>query len=590
MDFSKFKVSSERVLDNAKAVVYGITKQHTLDVAMFSGQEGFDRVMKWIEQRSNKKGKPYSKGTIKSYVSAMSGILSQCDADVRPYRAKINELSTPKVESTKLSILEDDENEKASEVLYDMMKNTKLLVGVRLMAGLIYYGIDEQIQLQHLGRTRCDANNYTDHYLDLVQKCWHINSNHMSVKIPIMDKYIELIKSIGGPVWICGSYSESTSAFSTGFSKVTAIPFTNLRKQYVAIDFDQMTEDEIIEECSCYDVDVVDGNVDPVPQVQVPQVQVPQKIKVTVKKVVLKCEAPQNGVPWESLTDKEVREDTNELHENNVRRLQLTFCTKDDMFYPDLFSSQDGYERVIEHLTTYQYSPGKTYALNTQISYLASLSKYLEECNIGASIYAKYGKYRKKLEAEQDIAKQHRTVVDFETLIPKFYQILSNPTINKNVRVFALMIMCSVDESVTMIGVLRLSDLINTKFVDDGITSYVDIVKKQWLIREDKTKNKQERTLNLSTMFITGLLTIYDGKVPHALVFKSENKGGEPYTQPNSFSDMIQTHVGYRPSYLRASYVGYAHARWSVDVCKRIAYNSGHDYNTAIDDYLREND
>lgn len=325
-------------------------------------------------------------------------------------------------------------------------------------------------------------------------------------------------------------------------------------------------------------------------KVQTIDEKVPTRIKVKVRTLKPADQEYKNGIPWETFTCGNTRQSTNDLNTGNVRRLQYSLCGLDDMFYPDFFASQEGYDKVITYLTTHEHTTGKTYSINTQVNYLCSLSKYLEQSNIGAKIYAKYVKYRTKLEGEQEVLNARRTIVDFTTIIPKIYEVMLDPEVNVNVRIFALLILCSIDESDTTIGVLRLSDLINTKFVDDGVLSYIDIDKRLWIIRGNKTKNGVDRVINLPSMFTFGLVTLYKGNLPEFLVSMSEKKGGGSYNTTTSFSQMIKTNIGYGPSCLRASYVSYVNSKWSVDVSKRIASNSGHSYKTAISDYLRDSD
>lgn len=225
---------------------------------------------------------------------------------------------------------------------------------------------------------------------------------------------------------------------------------------------------------------------------------------------------------------------------------------------------------------------------NTRINYVTAICILLEE--IGGRRYNDYKVYQQKLELEEYCANLKRTVEWFPNLYKRI-QTVYDSVDNKSLRVLCLVILCNVSESngefkvrIEETGILRPSDLINTKFIDDGEHSYLNLEKKEWLIRSEQTKNKVTRKLVVSDVFVKGIYSIYGDKLPSYMIVAKNDK-----QYSGSMSEVIKRHIGCTFDEIRASYFSWRERTVTdrkdlLELCRR----QGHKYSTAMMNYLRK--
>ena len=291
--------------------------------------------------------------------------------------------------------------------------------------------------------------------------------------------------------------------------------------------------------------------------------------------------------PWEHYRDN--RESSWKKQEQQVKSLHVLLGARKDAdgFQGNLFQSDASYDQVKNYLVDV-----KKYKNETIRSYLSSLCKYLEKTpGLDADTHSKFFKLQLEYAAkcEQDVCDNQESKVDFEQLIPIMRAKLADPEVNRNVRILCAMIISDIndqDEPDNNNGVLRPSDLMATKFVDDGDHSFLDMEKQTWLIRSNHTKNKKERSLNIPR-FTKHLKEIFvnEQQLPPFLICTQE---GEKMA-PSSTSEVFKKTVGYTLLDCRSSYVTYRTKKGML-MCERsaLSLNMGHKIKTAITYYQKQ--
>lgn len=211
----------------------------------------------------------------------------------------------------------------------------------------------------------------------------------------------------------------------------------------------------------------------------------------------------------------------------------------------------------------------------------------LEE--IAGCLYNEYKMYQLELQLDEYKSNLCRNVPWFLDLYQDIKRVYETSN-HKSLRVLCLVVLSNVCEnngklliSEQEIGVIRPSDLINTKFVDDGKHSYLDLQSRNWLIRKGQTKNKMERLLCISETLSKGIEEIYENKLPEYMIV---SKNGKQYS--GSMSDVIKEHVGCTFDEIRSSYFSWRE-RTVADRTEllRLCHRQGHKFSTAMMNYKR---
>lgn len=224
---------------------------------------------------------------------------------------------------------------------------------------------------------------------------------------------------------------------------------------------------------------------------------------------------------------------------------------------------------------------------NTKINYVTAICILLEE--IAGCLYNEYKMYQLELQLDEYKSNLCRNVPWFLDLYQDIKRVYETSN-HKSLRVLCLVVLSNVCEnngklliSEQEIGVIRPSDLINTKFVDDGKHSYLDLQSRNWLIRKGQTKNKMERLLCISETLSKGIEEIYENKLPEYMIV---SKNGKQYS--GSMSDVIKEHVGCTFDEIRSSYFSWRE-RTVADRTEllRLCHRQGHKFSTAMMNYKR---
>ena len=325
----------------------------------------------------------------------------------------------------------------------------------------------------------------------------------------------------------------------------------------------------------------------------------PQKVKIKLKlKTLSKVQVqpvkvpktPSKERPWTDYNDPLIRESSNMLQQRNVRLLVHHLVGKDDRFYHGAFETPAALERIKLFLESPNGERGgKTYSLETQANFVNALCKYLHNTpEFNAVMYDKYCHYRDELKAK-NMVREKPSVAVFTTLVPRLAEIVADGSKVPGFRVVCSMIVNNmnlsdnVDETP---GVLRMSDLLNTRLQDDKEHSFMDLAHKVWHIKSKYTKNKKDRTIILPDKFIADIKTIYGNKMPDWLLI---SKSGKPYMTIESLTNMFRDYMGVKFTDIRASYATYRHCNTvsTVGDMKQLCHTMGHSMNTVQHDYLR---
>jgi hypothetical protein len=281
------------------------------------------------------------------------------------------------------------------------------------------------------------------------------------------------------------------------------------------------------------------------------------KLKVGLK-VGLKT-AP-TGRAWEFYKDPALKAVSNAKHLAHVQRLTGYMCGLTDQFYYSAFAQPEAYDKVIRFLTEDKVDKfGKTfcYSKETQRSYINALCKFLSLTeDYTSDQYARYCDYAYQTKTEAvTLAAVKRstgsTVIDFTALTPLLQNVVQDKQRVKGFRVLCSMIVNNLNLADTEddeLGVLRMSDVQNTRFIDDGVHSHINLDTKVWTIVV------KPRTIALPDKFVADIKAIY-GLLPAWLLV---DKQGLPYTNMASLSNMFQRYLGQKFSAIRASYLLHA--------------------------------
>jgi hypothetical protein len=260
------------------------------------------------------------------------------------------------------------------------------------------------------------------------------------------------------------------------------------------------------------------------------------------------------------------------------------------MFYYGAFESLAAFRQIKMFLESpHAERGGKMYTSETQANFINALCKFLHNTpDFNAVLYDTYCHYRDDLKAK-NMVREKPAVVEFTTLVPRLTDIVADATKVAGFRVVCSMIVNNMNLAETSDetpGVLRMSDLLHTRFQDDAEHSFMDLPNKTWYIKSKYTKNKMDRTIVLPDKFITDIKNIYRTKVPEWLLI---GKSGNRYATMDSLTNMFREYMGVKFTDIRASYVTYRHrcAVSTVGDMKKLCHTMGHSMNTVQSDYLR---
>jgi hypothetical protein len=524
------------------------------DGELMATDESYNKIIEMLEETRTKGDKPLKYSTKASYLSAVCRGLETIGCESERYKAKRREYE----EQDLIGKLGTTPKQKEyKEILEHML--TKGSTDMSVIAGLIYYGCSKNIQIQCLLNARCDEDNGEDNYLDLdngIFKYRFLGKGTETCDVP--ETYVEFIRGLGIKTWLLGSKRTSAQSLSNMFKRRAKISYKELRDGYLRID-DVVSETETSSSESSAEVSVDESTE--------------TKRRIMIKK--------RDAYEWKIMDDEECSVDTNNMRRRDLCSLQKALYGTEEKFYPSLFYGMTAYRKVEGYLSR-KYKP------NTIKNYLSAVCKGLNKTNSGIRDYGMY--YLRYMEAKRS-AEAHRPqlepehpgregVIDYEELQKRASELLRGD-VEIPVKIISLLIVDSINwERETVIGIVRISDVVATKFEDDGESSYIDLKTMEWHIRAEKTKNRVSRKIKLSDLFTAELVKIYGGKFPEWLT-------GKKYSASTA-GDVIEKEMGYGPKIARISYATYLH-RKNIP-CRdfeRICTNMGHGYQTSLTDYVR---
>jgi hypothetical protein len=556
------------------------------DADAFTADTAVDKILTYLNTLNGRTGtlKPSSK---KSWFSAVSTYLGALGKDRSAYRTIISSISKEIKNVPKTSHLPSAKNvEDLNNNLSYVIVNPKTNYHVRLLCCLIYYGYYYKIRPIDLCKTRHDIDNNIDNFLDMSAGTLKIHrTNHLPKFVPIHMKFLELIDKNKGSIWITGCELANTNSASVMFYNI----FNKQSYRTVAKILYPIKNDDDSDESTQSNYEVSPPPSPAQPDVDIQSI-VSKKIKVSVKKYDTKLSLTADqltpSVDWNDLSNINIRVSTLSLYSWYLKKMQQNILDRVDKFYPNFFATESAFAAVVAFLDNYRKKNGSPYALHTKAIFITAICKYTQLSGLSSVVHQKYTNYLGTLERQIIEFIRNRTIPPFEPHI-KDIRYLYHKSDIKNLRVILWIILNSIDlDSDTNIGILRFSDLINTKLSEDPVFSYIDLQKKIWLIREDQTKNATERTIHVSDKFISGLHNIYGAERTQWLL--SNNKC-EKYTHTNYFSCQFHDKVGMTYTEMRSSFITYMNEVLDdVGKCEILANNMGHSFNTREVNYVRD--
>ena len=286
---------------------------------------------------------------------------------------------------------------------------------------------------------------------------------------------------------------------------------------------------------------------------------VAEPIEPAKKKLKLKLKVPNKdpGMPWENFRDTVLQEVSNDKLLAHVKRLTKYVSGADDKFYFTAFDSEEGYAKVILYFTEEKINQMNAkvfhFSWETIKTYIYALCKYLKKLKLmqqhfSLEMYDRFKGYAE--EVNTHLANSKRTpgpVAEFTNFLPTLRKIIQEKKKVQGFRILCSMIVhnLEINEDDETESILRMFDLRTTRFVNDGVHSYIDMGAQTWhLVRNN-------RVLPLPVGFIADIKLIYGTALPEWLLV---DKAGNRYDKMASLSNMFQRFVGTTYSTIRASY------------------------------------
>lgn len=514
------------------------------------------RILKYLSR--------YELATQKNYVSAvckMLNIIGEKDTKYSDIQKSLSSQILPKT----LIPLTQSEKTGLIEQLNTRIESNFTLFSVKVLCMVLVHRLWDEISITQIARTRIDEDDLKHCYLNLETRQWTIRKqlNARTFNVPI--EFAERIKKLYpymqkqwlAPTRNIGPYVNPGS-LSDAFKEAFGKPYTHVVKE---LEMESTT--------------ISEQSIDSKNSTESTASDVSKQSKLG------------EGIEWSQYNDyKNCRDTSNQLYRSNMQRLMMAVSGTSDKFYPMVFADDATYSKVEE------YFDKMGYAVNTRLSYVKGLCKYLEQTpNMPAEIHVRYSKLKDDLKSEQDSGGKAHTDMTFEELVPIIRETMENESRVGGFRIMLAMILSGIEfdlnedamtvDKTVEIGVLRPSDLKNTSFFRECSNSWIDIENKRWYIDSELTKNKQTRCIEISDKFIEDIRKVY-GRIPAWLLLNSH---GERYDKLSSISQMFRKYIGVRFDDIRSAYVTFRHKTADVSTAMELAKKMGHSYTTAITDY-----
>jgi hypothetical protein len=532
---------------------------------IYRREDTCEKVRTFLNSASSRNGE-LSLSSKKSYLAALSTYLQIAGIDSKPYKELISKLAqqirlSPVEASTDCSVTAQD--------LDYAIKSIKVNYHIKLMCAILLYGYHKKLRLVDVCATRHDTDNGNEHYLDTVTGLWTLynRSNALPVKIKICQELLDVINNGKGTMWVTGNKISATNSISMLFKHMFKHSYLSVAKALHPGDSDTSDNDETTKE-SVEEVAVAETvNVDEAETVT--ETRATDKVKITIK---VKPSANVRSTQYEWSYFR--REKADDIHIQRLQQLMDMITTDHEYFYHSLIDTVNGASIVEEKLKGIK-------SINTQVNYCNSLCKFLELTM--ARHYSDFTLLRDKLNLVLHQHNATRSVIPYDEIVPRLQNVLTSSRASKDLKIMAMLLISIKDYEIMNTGALRLSDVMNTRLIDDGEHHYLDLESKSWLLRDGYTKNKQTRSAVISDSFKEYIenLEINTDDVP--LICSSG--------KTTNLSKEFQKYVGINFSSVRASYVTYLDSVCdNVETIKKICNNQGHKLATALESYRRLGD
>lgn len=457
------------------------------------------------------------------------------------------------------------------------------------------------VNLSHFCSTTIDPSVDNSNYLDLENGNWTVNG----MKILTCKEFTDYVKYEHGPrsktnlTWLVGQsrtflpYSESnTSSLSDMFTKGLGMTFTSLmatfrsHKLWLLSQEESNTQSELIDQS----VPVVKNPHQELIDQSVHVVEIPKqmaKLRVIIKpinKMILKlCD----------INDELCRDVTNKIYMRNMKAI----C--------DLVSNQDEYLNgrdfcdsvyVIDKLNDffnnpkkYRQSTSNMYSIETRLSYVKSLLKYLKLIKeFPSNSYLHYQRFFNELSTQNMVEKTKSNeskildpddFIKMKSKLEMYYN--SDECKNINLKII-IKLLIEIDIEHNRYGVLRLGDLANTTLNHKTYPnySYLNSETMEWHIIAECTKNNTQRTFKVSKGFVELVKEVRTG-----CDWLLCNDNLVKYENAKYLSQVFIDHLHMTYFDIRRQFVTYLHKYSTMSIINEIAINMGHSAMTAMLEY-----
>lgn len=592
MEWSNFHDAPKRCKRYVEKLNQMLTgKNDAFYIDAFLQPNAIQDINNFLDNTIGRNNKPLSKSSRKSYFAAVSKYLHIAQQDNKKYKIVITELAN-EIKLIKPQIINHSLGKQRLLDDINFVINNPGNHTIKLLACIIRFDLGKLIRITELCNTRCDFDDKLYNYIDLHSGIWTIRrKNAVANHININKTFIQCISKGKGDIWITGkNHIDNPNGISVMFKKrFGGNSFKTIDKLFNSHDHtdndhndndtdnnDTDTDHNDENDTDNVDDDVVTDNID------IDNTTSTKKIKIAVRKKI----HLDNGIDWGHLDNNNIRDSTALLYLNTIKKIQKKLTGKDDKFYIQFFTDINTPDKVMQCLNNHRKSNNEPYAPSTKALTLKTICKLTQKPGLSAITHNLYSKLLDDTEKCIDELNKLRTIPDFNNILKDLRYLLKNSDIT-NLRIILWLIIASSDpDSDQNIGVLRFSDIINTKLSPDKEFSYIDLNKNVWFINKDKTKNNTQRSFTLNQKVLYGLQKITDMNKRTWLI---QNQKGNKYNKTNYLSKQFKDKIKVSYTTVRASYVTFMNKHLDdVGLCQNIANNMGHTYKTREKDYIRD--
>jgi hypothetical protein len=291
---------------------------------------------------------------------------------------------------------------------------------------------------------------------------------------------------------------------------------------------------------------------------------------------------------WEECYLDKNKEISNEIYINQMKKILSKLNINIEYCDLRIFKEDETFEKVKSLI--------KTECHNTKCQIIKIIKIYLKNfipktgIKLPNHIYYLYEYYYEELSKKENITKETEKIIKFKELLELMWAILEEKieltpeqkTYNNIIKIICLIYSYGYKDEGPKIGVLRYSDMMNTiilKEERETELNYISYIEKKWYFRANYTKNKKDRSIDLTEDFLIKLDN-YRSKTKNDYLFMYN------YKHVKSLIKIISIYNLPKLNDMRKSAEQYSYENFSSVEGGIYAKNNGHITKTIMKSYI----